>query len=250
MPPPQKPLLLTTQSALLQTLSDFLTVAFHQILFSRSLYPTSTFLLTRAYNFPVRQNRHPKVCRWVLDSVSSIHVQMLKGNVQRIVFVVYSEDGRTTEVMERFVFDVSGWPVVEAREQWTELVRDDDEIGEEGEGEGPKLRGVGVSAVDVEEQLRATIRKLAYSCEKLEPLPEGCTYTVAVELKDSADPPIGHPQAWIPSEPSLQTGDKAESDRVGSDLGGVRSLAVRAVEAGEFRLESWIEEGRAKGNYD
>ena len=33
---------------------------------------------------------------------------------------------------------------------------------------------------------------------------------------------------------------------IGSDLGGVKSVPVRSVEAGEFILESWIEEGKAK----
>jgi len=33
---------------------------------------------------------------------------------------------------------------------------------------------------------------------------------------------------------------------MGSDLGGVKSMPVRLVEAGEFILETWVEEGRAK----
>ena len=107
---------------------------------------------------------------------------MLKGTVKRIVIVIYSEMGK---VMERFIFDVERFPVVLEREENTEYVRDG---GDEGER---MLKGVGVSAVDVEEQLRAAIKKLAYCGEKLEELPKGCTYTVAVELKDSADPPIG-----------------------------------------------------------
>lgn len=32
----------------------------------------------------------------------------------------------------------------------------------------------------------------------------------------------------------------------GSDLGGVRTTPVRTVEAGEFVMEMWIEEGRGK----
>jgi mitotic spindle assembly checkpoint protein MAD2B len=55
-----------------------------------------------------------------------------------------------------------------------------------------------------------------------------------------------HPQPWIPSEPSLQTGEKGQSTRKGSDLGGVKSVPVRLVEAGAFVLEMWIEEGMAK----
>ncbi|KAG0652927.1 DNA polymerase zeta processivity subunit [Hyphodiscus hymeniophilus] len=240
MPPPPKPLHLTTAASLHQTLTSFLVVAFHTILYERGLYPPSTFLLTRAYNFPVRQNRHPKVCRWILDAVAAIQAEMVKSTVSRIVFVIYSEQG---EVMERFVFDVERFPVVPEKERLTEFVR------EGGEGED-RLKGTGVSAVDVEEQLRAAVRKLAYCGGKLGELPEGCTYTVVVELKDGVEPPIGHPQPWIPSEPSLQTGKKGDSERIGSDLGGVKTVPVRAVEAGEFILESWIEEGKSKIDYD
>lgn len=55
-----------------------------------------------------------------------------------------------------------------------------------------------------------------------------------------------HPQPWIPVMPSLQTGARGESTRKGTDLGGVKSVPVRSVEAGEFVLEMWIEEGKAK----
>lgn len=73
------------------------------------------------------------------------------------------------------------------------------------------------------------------------------------------DPPIGHPQPWIPAQPSLQPADKVAGGdvghgrdglgaepRKGGDLGGVRTTPVRSVEAGEFILEMWIEEGKAK----
>jgi len=68
-----------------------------------------------------------------------------------------------------------------------------------------------------------------------------------VELKDTVDPPIGHPQPWVPSQPSLQTGEKGSSDRIGSDLGGIKTTPVRSVETGKFILEMWVEEGKAKG---
>ena len=38
----------------------------------------------------------------------------------------------------------------------------------------------------------------------------------------------------------------SSSTRLGSDLGGVKTTPVRAVEAGEFVLEMWIEEARGK----
>ena len=36
------------------------------------------------------------------------------------------------------------------------------------------------------------------------------------------------------------------NDKRGAQLGGVRTTPIRAVEAGEFVLEMWIEEGKDK----
>ena len=58
--------------------SDFLTVAIHTILYERRIYPQESFISARKYNYPVRQNRHPKVCQWVQDAVAAVEVEMLK----------------------------------------------------------------------------------------------------------------------------------------------------------------------------
>lgn len=80
------------------------------------------------------------------------------------------------------------------------------------------------------------------------------------------DPPIGHPQKWIAAEVGLQReerrgdggegkksggegkgeGKGGEGEWKGRDLGGVRTTPVRAVEAGAFKMEVWVEEGRGK----
>jgi mitotic spindle assembly checkpoint protein MAD2B len=170
------PTLLTNFQSILQTFTDFLTVAIHTILYERALYPSTTFISTRKYNFPVRQNRHPKVCAWINDAVSNVSTLLLKGTVRRVVVVIFNRD---LEVMERFLFDVERFPVVDPKEIYTEFE------AREGQGE---LR---ISVTDIEEQLRATIRRLSYTCCRMGPLPEECTYTLAVELREKAEPPIG-----------------------------------------------------------
>jgi mitotic spindle assembly checkpoint protein MAD2B len=68
-----------------------------------------------------------------------------------------------------------------------------------------------------------------------------------------------HPQHFEPSPAELQIPDTgkgkgkgkevdtgASRGRVGRDRGGVKSTAIRAVEVGEFVMEAWIEEARAK----
>lgn len=119
--------------------------------------------------------------------------------------------------------------------------------------------------VDLSEQFRAALVVLTTRCAQLKPLPPNCAFNIALELKDEgdADPPIGHPQAWIPVQPSLQKTGRAKAlagsdggegsakghankGKEGQDAGGVRTTPIRAVEAGVFRFETWVEEGEAK----
>ncbi len=37
-----------------------------------------------------------------------------------------------------------------------------------------------------------------------------------------------------------------ERSRKGKDLGGVKTTPIRTLEAGAFRMEVWVEEGRGK----
>lgn len=127
---------------------------------------------------------------------------MAEGRVDKISFVVYDvADRQQAVVQERWVFDVGAWPVVARTDRFVEF--EEPVVGKgkgvekppvnNEEGEGMKTAGeeVKIHIVDIEEQLRATIRRLAYTAEKMPPLPEGCTYTVIVELRDDATPPIG-----------------------------------------------------------
>jgi hypothetical protein len=69
---------LDTYHAVVLAFSDFLTVAIHTILYERDIYPRQSFLSARKYNYPVKQSRHPKVCKWILDAVAAVEVEMLK----------------------------------------------------------------------------------------------------------------------------------------------------------------------------
>ena len=69
---------LNTYHAIVSAFSDFLTVAIHMILYERNIYPQSSFLAARKFNCPVRQSRHPKVCKWIQDAVAAVETEMLK----------------------------------------------------------------------------------------------------------------------------------------------------------------------------
>lgn len=173
--------------------------------------------------------------------------------------------------MERYMFDVGQFPVVGKNERNMELVWDSsgseqqrhvEESGErdgEGEGDSGEGRGDGQKALDADvdtdlsEQFRAALIALTTRTGQLSPLPPNCSFSISMELKDEVDvdAPVGHPQPWVPVQPSLQkTGRGGEGQSKGKgeggDVGGVRVTAIRSVEAGVFRFETWVEEGQAK----
>ncbi|RYP18708.1 hypothetical protein DL767_009782 [Monosporascus sp. MG133] len=150
--------------------------------------------------------------------------------------------------MERWMFDVASFPA------WTgfkegKLPRREDDEGGGGRVEGAAGgAGGGESKVNwsnVHEELRASIRRLAHASEKMASLPEGCTFTIAVELREEGEVPIGHPQPWIPTQSNLQPKSKDRSTP-GEDIGGAKTTPLRAVEAGPLFFECWVEEGKAK----
>lgn len=69
---------LDNYQAVVSAFSEFLTVAVHTILYERDIYPRTSFLSARKYNYPVRQNRHPKVCQWIMDAVAAVETELLK----------------------------------------------------------------------------------------------------------------------------------------------------------------------------
>jgi mitotic spindle assembly checkpoint protein MAD2B len=136
--------------------------------------------------------------------------------------------------MERFMIDVSAFPVVDKDErnvvmEWGSRpsspasVRstplelngkisgedDEDEAGPSG-ADTPSRRNrsrkdsepnepafdIGVDT-NLVEQMRAALIFLATRCAQLKPLPDKCSLNIAMELKDEVDvdPPIGQPQA-------------------------------------------------------
>jgi mitotic spindle assembly checkpoint protein MAD2B len=299
--------------------TDFLTAYTHTLLYVRTLYPKTSFVNTRFHNASVYQSRHPLVCEWVRDAVAAVREELLLGTVSRIGIVVFSYGGEETgsvKIMERYMIDVSTFPVVDKYErnvemQWAEEAsdRDDEDSSEQGdededenkEGEdkneddegkndedednddseeGPeedeqtasqqkekekekeKLKELDVHVhVDLSEQFRAALLALSIRSSQLAPLPPNCSFNISLELKDEPDidPPVRHPQPWIPVQPSLQkTGRKAtvrdeddekkveEGRKEGQDLGGVKFTPIRSVEIGVFRFETWVEEGKAK----
>ncbi|KAK6196773.1 hypothetical protein LQW54_011179 [Pestalotiopsis sp. IQ-011] len=253
---------LTQSSHLLLSFTHFLTVAIHNVLFYRSLYPPTTFLTTRAYNLAVHQSRHPAVCNWIRDAVDAVRAQLVLGSVSRVAIVIHAPDAR---VLERWMIDVAQFPAFKEYREPRGNRRDEDDDGvgaperisvpgEDREAGGADVGEAGAAAqqrearvnwTDVDEAFRGAVRRMALAGEKMAALPEGCSFTVAVELRDESEAPIGYPQSWIPSEPNLQTSSK-DKPMSGEDVGGAKTRPIRSVEVGPLFFECWVEEGKAK----
>lgn len=276
----------------LTSFTSFLAAYTHTLLYLRALYPPTSFVKSRFHNTSVYQSRHPLVCDWIRDAVAAVREDLLEGSVSRIAIVVFSlsdNDGNGTgsaKILERYMFDVSTFPLVGKNERNMEMEwdsdasssHDDDDDGDGEEEEGnesdasspPVAKQKGKNRekeldahteTNLSEQFRAAFITLTTRVSLLAPLPPNCSFNISMELKDEVDvdPPIRHPQHWIPVQPSLQkTGRRAtvrdedeeesveQGKRKGEDLGGVKVTPIRSVEAGTFRFETWIEEGKAK----
>ncbi|KAG7287317.1 hypothetical protein NEMBOFW57_006826 [Staphylotrichum longicolle] len=188
MPPPQPDhgeaniddtsLSLDHSHILLTSFNSFLTVAIHNILYYRNIYPPETFLSTKAYNLPVHQNRHPKVCAWIRDAVDAVAVQLSAGHVSRIAITPSHPPARdTSKAMRDFAR-------VLTRDARSEAARE--------RHLAPDPRNPSFRWPDLDEQLRGALRRMASAAEGMAPLPvEGCGFTVAVEMDDEGRAPIG-----------------------------------------------------------
>ncbi|KAM3533623.1 hypothetical protein MY4038_003059 [Beauveria bassiana] len=232
---------------LLSSFSSFLTVAVHSLLFHRALYPARSFLATRAYNLPVHQSRHPGVCAWVADAVAAIAAQIRSGAARAVVLAVHAPQSMT--VLERWVFDLQSFPAswgdaaaagggYRDKSDGVAAATGTDDLGAAGleSAAAAEAGGEGqdeVNWTDVNEGLRGALRRIAYAGEKSPPLPENCTFTLAVELRQESEAPIGHPQAWIPTEANKRDAAAGRPD--------MNTAPIRSVRAGPLFFECWLE---------
>ncbi|KAG6002711.1 hypothetical protein E4U21_002820 [Claviceps maximensis] len=254
-------------SFLLSSFANFLTVAIHSILYHRALYPAASFLVARAYNLPVHQSRHPAVCAWVRDAIAATAQQIRQGTARQICLAVH--EPRALDVVERWIFDVQSFPASVWGPAASSVAAPDRDRGDKDKewtaaaaqlppGGNPRVlhdhvnRDAGpgddtVNPTDVHEALRAALSRLSYAAQSRSPLPEACTFTLGVELRDEALAPIHHPQLWIPSQPSLQP--RAQNrPQLGRARQGTSTTPIRAVQAGPLFFECWVEQASTTSN--
>jgi mitotic spindle assembly checkpoint protein MAD2B len=89
--------------AVLDTFTDFLIVAIHQILHERKIYHSTTFTTTKRYNLLVQQSRHPDLCDYINHTTTVVYRAILSGTVKRISVVIFMQN----LPREQFIFNIS-----------------------------------------------------------------------------------------------------------------------------------------------
>jgi mitotic spindle assembly checkpoint protein MAD2B len=172
--------------------------------------------------------------------------------VSQVSLVIYS---KVSIPMERYVFSTEAFPIISPSE-----INSPFDFGStilDVEGNSTNVRPTAM--IDLTSQFRGLLTRMSTEAAKLSSLPADCTFTIAIELRDDtkprSDPPIGHPQPWIPAAPGLQRAEKrADEDRLANDvrpkmgkyIGTGLTRPVRNVDAGPVIMEVWIEEGKDK----
>ncbi|KAK3389377.1 DNA-binding protein [Podospora didyma] len=174
-----------------------------------------------------------------------------------------SPPSRAISVRERWMFDVSrfpAWPTprnssstnatsntagAKAMRTYGKMLNREASSKTEENREAAE-RSTAINWADVDEQFRGALVRLAYATEKMDPLPAGCAFNIGVELRETGLAPIGHPQAWIPSQPKAAahfTSSTTTRTRKYVEEGArARTTPVRSVEAGPLFFECWVEE--------
>ncbi|KAK2812972.1 hypothetical protein FQN50_000993 [Emmonsiellopsis sp. PD_5] len=267
-----------TYAALASSVASFVAVSIHQILFLRAIYPQPTFLPVRHFNHPVRQSRHPRVCSWVTDACAAVETQLLKCSVAAVSVVILSV--RTNRPLERYTFDMTQIPEVPASDIHTPFAKSPSSATPAQDHPQQQQQSI---PVDLEAQFRAVLARLASACARLTPLPrdEEYTPTLHIVLRNGANAPAGvskEDQLWIAAEPwkldligangSQPTDNSFEGRHASSHLNGgassnntpngrdldsrtssrgrAKTVPVRTVDAGEMKLEVWVEEAKGK----
>lgn len=275
------PNLISTHRALISTLTSFLTVTTHQILYLRHIYPPASFLTTRAYNYPVHQNRHPAVNTWTNDAIASIANELSKNTVSLISLCIHELD--TNAVLERWTFDMHTLPTVAKRDRDIPFAPPDpagsstSEHNNNADNDDAALPNK-VNLTDLEATFRATLSRLSSTAARLAPLPSGpgapeLTFTLTIELRPNADRPVGRLDAderrWIAAEPepepqpqppsqpadraaaaaaaaTTSSPDNSSSKRPAQNRNEGKTHPIRRLSVAPLHMEMWVEESAQK----
>lgn len=198
----------------IETFVEFLTVAIHQILRERKIYPSSIFILARKYNLPVHQIRHPGLCAFLNSETAAIRQAILSKSVRRIFVAIFFQG----LPREHFVFDTAQM----SRPRTT---------GTTTEGEEFEF----LPHVDAEEQMRAGLSKLKDHCALLEPLNHQSTFRIAMDVDED---PASH---CYDKEQRNDISPAPAQNECCIEKHAAQTIQIRSVKAGRLAFDMWYE---------
>lgn len=190
------------------------------------------------------------------SAIDAIRDQLEKNTVEKIAICIF--DVEKNVVLEKWTFDLRNFPAVDKLDRDTPFEKqaggaDASDINLENK----------INVADLEAQFRAVLSRLASVGARLRALPKDaeCSFTVSIEVRNHADRPVGRfekeERKWIAAEPGPwndveeeQNGDAEAADQAKQKMtpgeGTAKTLPIRRLEAGELRMEVWVEESKAK----
>lgn len=187
--------------------------------------------------------------------MDAIRDQLEKNTVEKVAIYIFEVERNV--VLEKWTFDLSALPIVEKADRDIPFER---QVG--GNDDTEERFSTKINIADLEAQFRAVLNRISAANDRLSALPSDpeCSFTVSIEIRDDADRPVGRlekeERKWIPAEPEPwnenedQRGDShagsSEGTKMAVSENKSRTVAVRRLEAGELRMEVWVEESGAK----
>ena len=153
--------------------------------------------------------------------VSAAENELLDEKTERLIVLIYEGDFP----QERFVVDIAEFCKRLALSR--SLLLSETRLEEQ--------REVTLPVEDLEQQLRATISRLATCCESVEgSAGKGSLFTLVIEKAEGDDSLSRQPQSWVKVEGNEQL-DPSEGEPPNS------SIVVREVRAGILAFKCWYE---------
>lgn len=183
--------------------TEFLSVAFHNILYYSSIYPNVIFESRKKYNIVVYTSVHPDINKYIENCLKMINECLKKEAITRVVFQITNTQNKP---LIKFVFDF-------------EKNRDYDDT-------------LDAYLVQCEQSMRAFCLSLGATAHNFKTLPEDASFSIQIHTNESAalslavDPSLEH-------FPMIEVEDRnVETDYV---------IPLRHFSIKEYNISTFIE---------
>lgn len=181
---------------------EFLSVAFHNILYYSNIYPKSIFESRRKYSIAVQQSIHPEVNKYITLTLKTIEECLKKNGVTRIQFALTNAE---FEPLIKFMFDI-------------DVNRDFNETSD-------------AYLIHCEQNMRAFCLNLCAKFHLLKPLPEDASFSINIHTNESTAIALSSdPQ--FEDFPMIETNKNVEFHNV---------VPLRQFSVMNYNLSSYIE---------